>query len=38
MDLNHEFIVNVPVNDAWVILTDLERIYRLMTEGPVDND
>lgn len=26
MDLNHEFIVNVPVNDAWLILTDLERI------------
>ena len=26
MDLDHEFIVNVPVNDAWVILTDLERI------------
>lgn len=26
MDLNHKFIVNVPVNDAWVILTDLERI------------
>ena len=26
MDLNHEFIVNVPVKDAWVILTDLERI------------
>ena len=26
MDLNHEFIVNVPVDDAWVILTDLERI------------
>ena len=26
MDLIHEFIVNVPVNDAWVILTDLERI------------
>ena len=26
MDLNHEFIVNVPVNDAWMILTDLERI------------
>ena len=26
MDLNHEFIVNVPINDAWVILTDLERI------------
>jgi carbon monoxide dehydrogenase subunit G len=26
MDLNHEFIVNVPVYDAWVILTDLERI------------
>ena len=26
MDLNHEFIVNVPVNDAWTILTDLERI------------
>jgi carbon monoxide dehydrogenase subunit G len=26
MDLNHEFTVNVPVNDAWVILTDLERI------------
>lgn len=26
MDLNHEFIVHVPINDAWVILTDLERI------------
>jgi len=26
VDLNHEFIVNVPVNDAWTILTDLERI------------
>ena len=26
MDLDHEFIVNVPVNDAWVLLTDLERI------------
>ena len=26
MDLNHEFIVNVPINYAWVILTDLERI------------
>jgi carbon monoxide dehydrogenase subunit G len=26
MDLNHEFVVNVPVKDAWVILTDLERI------------
>jgi len=26
VDLNHEFIVNVPVDDAWVILTDLERI------------
>ena len=26
MDLNHEFIVNVPVTDAWIILTDLERI------------
>ncbi len=26
MDLHHEFIVNVPVNDAWAILTDLERI------------
>ena len=26
MDLNHEFIVNVPVNVAWMILTDLERI------------
>jgi carbon monoxide dehydrogenase subunit G len=26
VDLNHEFIVNVPVNDAWLILTDLERI------------
>ena len=26
MDLNHEFIVNVPINDAWLILTDLERI------------
>jgi carbon monoxide dehydrogenase subunit G len=26
VDLNHEIIVNVPVNDAWLILTDLERI------------
>ena len=26
MDLNHEFTVNVPVAEAWVILTDLERI------------
>lgn len=26
MDLNHEFIVNVPINQAWQILTDLERI------------
>lgn len=26
MDLNHEFIVGVPVEDAWRILTDLERI------------
>ena len=26
MYLNHEFTVNVPVAEAWVILTDLERI------------
>ena len=26
MDLNHEFTVNVPVAEAWAILTDLERI------------
>ena len=26
MDLNHEFVVNVPVGEAWAILTDLERI------------
>lgn len=26
MDLNHEFTVNVPVADAWLILTDLGRI------------
>ena len=26
MDLNHEFTVNVPVEEAWAILTDLERI------------
>lgn len=26
MDLNHEFTVNVPVADAWNILTDLARI------------
>jgi carbon monoxide dehydrogenase subunit G len=26
MDLNHEFVVNVPVDQAWQILTDLERI------------
>ena len=26
MDLDHEFTVEVPVADAWVILTDLQRI------------
>ena len=26
MDLNHEFTVEVPVDDAWRILTDVERI------------
>lgn len=26
MDLNHEFTVDVPVAEAWAILTDLERI------------
>jgi carbon monoxide dehydrogenase subunit G len=26
MDLNHEFTVQVPVDDAWRILTDVERI------------
>ena len=26
MVLNHEFIVNVPIDQAWQILTDLERI------------
>lgn len=26
MELNHEFTVNVPVDDAWTILTDLARI------------
>jgi carbon monoxide dehydrogenase subunit G len=26
MDLNHKFTVNVPISEAWVILTDLERI------------
>ena len=26
MDLNHEFVVSVPVAEAWAILTDLERI------------
>ena len=26
MDLNHEFTVAVPVDDAWRILTDVERI------------
>lgn len=26
MELNHEFTVNVPVADAWTILTDLARI------------
>jgi carbon monoxide dehydrogenase subunit G len=26
MDLNHEFVVSVPVEEAWAILTDLERI------------
>ena len=26
MDLNHKFVVNVPVDQAWQILTDLERI------------
>ena len=26
MDLNHEFVVNVPIANAWTILTDLELI------------
>ncbi len=26
MDLNHQFTVAVPVEDAWRILTDVERI------------
>ena len=26
MDLNHEFIVNVPIAKAWTILTNLELI------------
>jgi hypothetical protein len=26
MDLHHEFTVNVPVDEAWRVLTDLERI------------
>ncbi|MSZ32103.1 MAG: carbon monoxide dehydrogenase, partial [Actinobacteria bacterium] len=26
MDLNHAFTVEVPVEDAWRILTDVERI------------
>ncbi len=26
MELNHEFTVNVPIADAWLILTDLARI------------
>ena len=26
MDLNHQFTVNVPIAEAWVILADLERI------------
>lgn len=26
MDLNHQFTVAVPVEDAWLILTDVERI------------
>ena len=26
MDLNHQFTVNVPIAEAWLILTDLERI------------
>ena len=26
MDLHHEFTVNVPVDEAWLVLTDLERI------------
>ena len=26
MDLNHQFTVNVPIAESWVILTDLERI------------
>lgn len=26
MELNHEFNVNVPIADAWIILTDLARI------------
>ena len=30
MDLNHEFVVNVPVDQAWQILTDLERIAQCL--------
>ena len=26
MDLHHEFIVNVPIDKAWAILTDIELI------------
>jgi len=26
MDLHHEFTVNVPIDEAWRVLTDLERI------------
>ena len=26
MDLNHDFTVDVPVEEAWRILTDVERI------------
>ena len=30
MDLNHQFTVNVPIAEAWVILTDLERIAQCL--------
>ena len=26
MELNNEFTVNVPIGEAWITLTDLERI------------
>ncbi|QQS24150.1 MAG: SRPBCC family protein [Actinomycetota bacterium] len=36
MDLNHEFTVHRPIDEAWVILTDLERIAPCLPGAQLD--